>query len=65
MKETFIIIFNNYRKPVPIIFKEKIDGTVGAQKWSPPNISYVASQKNFKNEDFVWETQQQNFHKKL
>ena len=32
MKETFIIIFNNYRRPVPIIFKEKIDGTVGAQK---------------------------------
>ena len=56
---------NNYRKPIPSIFK-KIDGTLGAEKWNPANINYVARimyEKKYKN--FVWGTQKQNFPKKL
>ena len=45
MKERFIIMFNNYKRPVSRIFK-KINGTLGAVKQSPPNICYIASQNN-------------------
>ena len=30
MKEQFIILSSNYRRPVSSIFKEKIEGTLGA-----------------------------------
>ena len=54
MKEQFIIMSSNYRRPVSSIFK-KSDGTLGAEKQNPPNISYVASQKNVykKHKNFV------------